>query len=179
MIVKTNIGALKQTRWYEYATRFVLGGLITAIAGLVANHWGPAAGGLFLAFPAICPAAATLVAKHEQKKKQKNGVPAGRRGEAGAAVESTGAIFGSAGLAVFAGLNWYLLGAGHPVLVLAVASLSWLSASVLFWAAWKFRRRLTMNAPFSAHAGRFTASETLAITARSRSAPVCRRAPDT
>jgi hypothetical protein len=33
--------------------RFVLGGLATIVARLIAEHWGPVVGGLFLAFPAM------------------------------------------------------------------------------------------------------------------------------
>jgi hypothetical protein len=50
--------------------RFVLGGLATIVAGLIAEHWGPVVGGLFLAFPAIFCATATLIEKHERERKQ-------------------------------------------------------------------------------------------------------------
>ena len=53
MIVKFKPSALRQTRWYEYLVRFVLGGAMTVIAGLIAARFGPVIGGLFLAFPAI------------------------------------------------------------------------------------------------------------------------------
>jgi hypothetical protein len=42
----------------------LLGGVVTVVAGLLAKHYGPVFGGLFLAFPAIFPASATLVDKH-------------------------------------------------------------------------------------------------------------------
>jgi hypothetical protein len=48
--------------------RFALGGFATVAAGLVADLWGPAAGGLFLAFPAIFCATATLIEKHERER---------------------------------------------------------------------------------------------------------------
>jgi hypothetical protein len=60
MIVKVKLEALRETKWYEYALRFVLGGLVTVGAGLIADIYGPATGGLFLAFPAIFCASATL-----------------------------------------------------------------------------------------------------------------------
>jgi len=47
--------------------------LVTAVAGIIANKFGPAIGGLFLAFPAIFPASATLIEKHEKEKKEKQG----------------------------------------------------------------------------------------------------------
>jgi Protein of unknown function (DUF3147) len=52
---------LKKAKPWEYVVRFFFGGLVTALAGLVAKVWGPVVGGLFLAFPAILPASLTLV----------------------------------------------------------------------------------------------------------------------
>jgi len=37
---------------------------MTVIAGLIAFRFGPVVGGLFLAFPAIFPASATLIERH-------------------------------------------------------------------------------------------------------------------
>ena len=36
MVVRVKWSALKQSRWYEYVLRFVLGGLATVMAGAVA-----------------------------------------------------------------------------------------------------------------------------------------------
>jgi hypothetical protein len=55
----------------------VLGGAITVIAGLIAAHFG----GLFLAFPAIFPASATLIEKHARERKRKAGLRGTRRGK--------------------------------------------------------------------------------------------------
>jgi Protein of unknown function (DUF3147) len=57
MVVRVKWSALKQSRWYECVLRFVLGGLATVMAGAVATFYGPAVGGLFLAFPAMALAA--------------------------------------------------------------------------------------------------------------------------
>jgi hypothetical protein len=73
MIVQFKLSALRQTRWHEYLVRFVLGGVITVIAGLIAARFGPVVGGLFLAFPAIFPASATLIEKHVRKRDQWTG----------------------------------------------------------------------------------------------------------
>jgi hypothetical protein len=68
-----NIGALAKTKWYEYPVRFAFGGAITVIAGTLASHFGPVLGGLFLAFPAIFPASATLAeVRHDAHKKWSN-----------------------------------------------------------------------------------------------------------
>jgi Protein of unknown function (DUF3147) len=63
MIVSVKWAALKQTHGYEYVVRFALGGLATVFAGVIAELFGPETGGLFLAFPAIFCASATLVEK--------------------------------------------------------------------------------------------------------------------
>src|SRR6201998_891044 len=73
MRASLNLSALYKTRWYEYAVRFFFGGTVTVVAGLVAKKYGPILGGLFLAFPAIFPASATLVEKHEREKKRQRG----------------------------------------------------------------------------------------------------------
>ena len=73
MLVKFEVSELRETRWYEYATRFLFGGAITAAAGIIAQKYGPTIGGLFLAFPAIFPASASLIEKHENEKKKRAG----------------------------------------------------------------------------------------------------------
>jgi len=71
MIVQLNPSALRETHWYEYLIRFALGGAVTVVAGLIAARFGPVVGGLFLAFPAIFPASATLIEKHVRRRKEK------------------------------------------------------------------------------------------------------------
>ena len=77
MIVSLGRSALRQTRWYEYLIKFVLGGAMTVVAGLIAARFGPVIGGLFLAFPAIFPASATLIEKHVRERKEKVGLSGG------------------------------------------------------------------------------------------------------
>src|SRR6201982_2679160 len=109
MRIEVNISVLKASRWYQLATRFCLGGLITAAAGIVAKEYGAAIGGLFLAFPAIFPAGATLIEKHEVKKKREIGRDGRRRGRNAAALDVLGASLGAAGLAAFAVVLWRFL----------------------------------------------------------------------
>ena len=101
MVVRVKPSALKQGHWYEYVVRFALGGVATVVAGVVANIWGPAAGGLFLAFPAIFCASATLIEKHEREEKEKKGLKGEERGKNAAALDAGGAGLGSAALAGF------------------------------------------------------------------------------
>ena len=65
MNVRIQLSALRETRWHDYLIRFVLGGLATVFTGVLASLFGPETGGLFLAFPAIFSASATLIEKHE------------------------------------------------------------------------------------------------------------------
>jgi len=129
---------LRKARPWEYVVRFLFGGVVTAATGAIAHGWGPAIGGLFLAFPAILPASLTLVEEHD--------------GRAEAADDARGACLGSIGLAAFALLTWGA--AGWPAAgVLAAATLVWLVVSTAAWAAWFGRRRRTGPARRSARRG--------------------------
>jgi|ERR1700719_3063504 len=133
MKVSANFSALKKTKWYEYAVRFLLGGSVTVVAGLLAKHYGPVFGGLFLAFPAIFPASATLVDKHERQKKQRAGIPKTMRGRQAAGLDAAGAALGSLGLATFAYIIWKLLPAGNVAMVFVMAVSAWLCVSCALW----------------------------------------------
>jgi hypothetical protein len=132
LIVRVKFSALRDSRWYEYLTRFVLGGLTTVGAGVIADAYGPAKGGLFLAFPAILCASATLVEKHERKRKEERGLAGRRRGIDAAALEASGAALGGIGLAGFAIAVW-LLAPGYGIFSLAIASLAWILIAVVSW----------------------------------------------
>jgi hypothetical protein len=101
MRVRINFSAAKQTKWHQYALRFAFGGVVTALTGLVAKIFGPEIGGLFLAFPAIFPASATLIEKHERKKKERAGLAGIKRGRTAAGIDAAGAAVGTIGLAIF------------------------------------------------------------------------------
>jgi len=118
--------ALREVKWHEYAIRFFLGGLITVATGLIANKFGPVVGGLFLAFPAIFPATATLIASHEKEKKQHAGRDA-------AALESRGTALSTIGLFAFGVIVWRLLPMHRAWLILTAAAGSWFAISVLVW----------------------------------------------
>lgn len=70
MRVQFNLAALGRSKWYEYVGRFAFGGAVTVLAGLIAKVYGPEIGGLFLALPAIFPATATLLEKHEKQRER-------------------------------------------------------------------------------------------------------------
>jgi hypothetical protein len=133
MRVHFEISALKATKWYEYALRFLFGGTITVVTGVLASHYGPVFGGLFLAFPAIFPAGATLVEKHEREKKQRAGIAGTIRGRDAAALDARGAAIGSIGLIGFAFTAWRLVPIWNGALALLAALVVWMTLSILIW----------------------------------------------
>lgn len=143
MLVHADFSALHRTRWHEYLIRFLFGGAITAATGLVGHIWGPGIAGLFLAFPAIFPAAATLIETHEKKRKHKLGLHGTRRGREAAALDASGAARGSSGLLAFGLLVWWLIPDHNAALVLGIAVVVWLVTATLCWKARHLGHRLS------------------------------------
>jgi hypothetical protein len=139
--IRLNLAALKQIKWHEYITRFLLGGAITVVTGLIAKHFGPVIGGLFLAFPAIFPSGATLIEKHEREKKHRAGIPHTMRGRLAAALEARGAAMGTLALAAFAALIWQLLPLYNAAVIFTGALLLWLALAILIWRIRKLSAR--------------------------------------
>src|SRR4051794_19649400 len=137
MVVHIKLSALKESQWHEYLVRFVLGGLATVFAGVVADIYGPETGGLFLALPAIFCASATLIEKHEIRRKREAGLSGERRGQMAAAVDSAGAALGAIGMLTFA-IVFSLTVETSIAAAFISASFAWLLISV---AAWYVRRK--------------------------------------
>jgi hypothetical protein len=137
--IELSSSSLREGRWYEYVVRFVLGGAATVFAGLVSSRFGASIGGLFLALPAIFCASATLIEKHEIRRR--------RRGEQAAALDAAGAALGALGMLVFAGVFWLLVERSVGG-AFAGASLAWLAVSV---AAWFVRRKARSSRSWPAH----------------------------
>jgi hypothetical protein len=133
MRVEANFSSLKQTNFREHLVRFVLGGAVTVAAGLIARRWGPVIGGLFLAFPAIFPAGATLIEQHEVKRKREMGLDGRRRGREAAALDALGAGFGAVGLAAFAVVLWRFLPRHSSWGTLGLAVVAWMVTSGMLW----------------------------------------------
>jgi hypothetical protein len=143
MRVSLDLQTLRDARWHQYALRFLLGGLVTVAAGLLAQEFGPAFGGLFLAFPAIFPAAATLIAQRERERKACHGLNGERRGRQAASIEAAGTVLGAIGLLCFALVVWKGLPHYPPLVVLPAAALLWLACSMALWWLQKKHKRLT------------------------------------
>ena len=133
MIVKLDLGSVRSTTWGEYATRFVFGGAVTLVAGLIADKFGPGVGGLFLAFPAIFPAGASLIEKKQRKKRRRAGMKGDNRGRLAAGVDAAGTAMGCLGLIGFAATAWKLLPYRALWESLALATGVWALVAVTVW----------------------------------------------
>jgi len=137
MIVQAKLESLKGIKLHEWAVRFFFGGAVCVAAGLIAKRFGPEIGGLFLAFPAIFPAGASMVEAHEKKHKARAGLDGTIRGRTVAGVDAAGAALGCSGLAGFATACWLGLPRFSTVFVLVAATVLW---AVLAAAAWFLRK---------------------------------------
>jgi hypothetical protein len=153
MMIQARISAIKGIRPHEWAVRFLFGGACCVAAGMIAQHFGPRIGGLFLAFPAIFPAGASLVAAHEKMHKARAGFNGTLRGRIVASIDAAGAAIGCIGLAGFATLCWLCLNGLRTWLVFVLASLAWMLLSAGFWLLRKSRllhkRPARASNPFS------------------------------
>jgi hypothetical protein len=130
--IRISPSSLRQGRWHEYLIRFGLGGTATVFTGLVSSCYGASIGGLFLALPAIFCASATLIEKHEIRRKREAGFAGERRGQGAAALEAAGAALGALGMLAFASV--FSLMVERSILVAFIgASLAWVVVSVAGW----------------------------------------------
>jgi hypothetical protein len=141
MLVKFDLASVHQTKWSEYATRFIFGGGVTMLAGLIADRFGPGIGGLFLAFPAIFPASASLIQAHQREKKEKAGLDGEKRGRIAAGIDAAGATIGCLGLGAFAVTTWKMLGRYQLWVTLTCATLAWIVLAGTGWFGRKRARR--------------------------------------
>lgn len=107
---------LKKLRAGELVVRFAFGAAISLVAGLVGLAAGARAGGMFLAFPAILPAALTMIERKEGRRQ--------------ALEDERGAAYGALGLIVFAVLCATLIVELTTTVTLLVALVAWAAAAV-------------------------------------------------
>jgi hypothetical protein len=136
--VSLSPSSLKEGRLHEYLIRFALGGATTVFTGFISSRCGASIGGLFLALPAIFCASATLIEKHEIRRKRKAGLDGRRRGEEAAALESAGTVLGAFGMLAFAVTFSLTVQDSIPTAFIA-ASLAWAIVSI---AGWCVRRKM-------------------------------------
>jgi hypothetical protein len=116
-----DLSKLSKIRPKDIAVRFCFGAAISLVAGLISLAFGATAGGMFLAFPAILPAALTLVEKKE--------------GTEAAIHDLDGTIIGAAAMGVFALVAGAGLRVASAALALPAALAAWLGASLLAYVA--------------------------------------------
>jgi len=133
MRVGVEFSKLREGTIGEYVERFLFGGVVTVIATLIANRYGPVIGGLFLAFPGIFPAAVSMTEKHARKRKAESGEHGTLFGRAEASVEAAGASAGALGLAAFGLTLWVGLREHKFPAMLILAMVVWLATSLVFW----------------------------------------------
>lgn len=150
-MIEIRLSALKDSKPHEYLVRFLFGGLCTVVAGLVAQRFGPAIGGLFLAFPAIFPAGASLIESHEKAKKREIGFDGTRRGRTAAGSDAAGAAIGCVGLILFGLAVWQLLTKVNTVTAIVIASVLWVIATPFLWEVRKQRFFTRMDRNLSTH----------------------------
>ena len=131
--VHVHLDGLKQTQPHEYVVRFVFGGATTLIAALIGRRFGAVVGGLFLAFPAIFPASATLIETHEKRRMAKAGQDGTLRGRLAASVDARGCSRGCVGLAGFALVVWKGIPSHNATMVIGLATVVWLVVSYVVW----------------------------------------------
>jgi hypothetical protein len=127
--VGADVPALLKPKWGALGVRFLFGALIALAAGLVGMRFGPNIGGLFLAFPAVLPAALTILEKDS--------------GKTAAEIDSLGAILGSFAMIAFAfAATITIVPLGGPPAVVAAWAV-WLAVAVaLFVTARRVLRAL-------------------------------------
>jgi hypothetical protein len=111
----------------EWFIRFAFGAGVSALAGIISEIWGPKAGGLFLAFPAILLASLTLVAKDE--------------GTHQAREDARGAALGATGLIGFAVMVATTARHGPVWATLVTATLAWVTISAMAYLVTVFAHR--------------------------------------
>jgi hypothetical protein len=133
MMVQAKLASLKGIAFHEWALRFFFGGAVCVAAGLIARRFGPGIGGLFLAFPAIFPAGASMVEAHEKKHKVHAGFDGTNRGRTVAGLDAAGAALGCIGLTGFALTCWICLARFSTAATFALAILAWITLSITAW----------------------------------------------
>jgi hypothetical protein len=114
-----DLAELRTVNPAELLMRFAFGAATSVVAGLAGSLVGTVAGGLLLAFPAVLPAAATLVEQRE--------------GNDAAVHDVGGATFGAVGLIAFAAVSTTLFPRTSAPLALLAALAAWIVVSLTLY----------------------------------------------
>jgi hypothetical protein len=109
-------GRLREVRPRDLLVRFAFGATTSVLSALVSLEFGPRAGGVLLAFPAILAASVTLIARKEGPEEARE--------------DARGAVIGAIGLGCFAAVGALLFGRLPGAAVLALAGGAWTLAAI-------------------------------------------------
>jgi hypothetical protein len=132
MQILLSTSSLSDGRWYEYLIRFALGGAATVLTGLVSSEFGASIGGLFLALPVIFCASATLIERHEIRRKRDMGGRGECRGRKAAALDAVGATLGSVAMVAFA-MVFLAVSPYGAVAAFLCSAIVWILTAVSLW----------------------------------------------
>lgn len=118
---RLDLGKVAHTERKQLLYRFGAGALTSIAAGAVTLAFGNRVGGIFLAFPAILAASLTLIEEEEAAVDARE--------------DARGATVGGAALALFAAVAATALGHLAGALALLGATVAWLAAALLGYAA--------------------------------------------
>jgi phosphotransferase system glucose/maltose/N-acetylglucosamine-specific IIC component len=118
---------LHDVRARDLLIRFAFGAATSIVAGIVTLLFGPRAGGVLLAFPALLAASLTLIEEEESPEDARE--------------DARGAVLGAVALTVFAVVVALTVTRVLPGLALLFASLAWLVVAVgAYLTVWGRRR---------------------------------------
>jgi predicted membrane protein len=122
---------LREVRLHSLAVRFAFGAAVSLLAGLVTVLFGPRAGGVWLAFPAILPAGLTLIERREGRREADRGV--------------RGSVLGAIGMVAFAVTVYVMVPLAGRLAALLAALLVWLVVTLGLYLGLRalLRRRAT------------------------------------
>jgi hypothetical protein len=126
--VSLSARGITDTPLHALGIRFVAGAATSVVAGVVTLVFGPRAGGIFLAFPAILAASLTLVKEQEDGHEVRE--------------DSRGAVLGGAAMLTFAAVAALTLDAAPGAVALVLASATWAAVALGGYAlVWRRRGR--------------------------------------
>jgi hypothetical protein len=109
-------GRLREVRPRELLVRFAFGASTSVLSAFVSLEFGPRAGGVLLALPAILAASVTLIGRKDGPEEAREG--------------ARGAVVGAIGLGCFAAVGALLFGRLPGAAVLALAGGVWTLAAM-------------------------------------------------
>jgi hypothetical protein len=131
--IGVQLGGACEIRARDLLVRALFGATTSAVAAGVTIAFGPRAGGVFLAFPAILAATVTLIGDEDTAREARE--------------DARGAIVGAAALMVFAAVAVGLFGVLPGGYVLGLAAATWMLVAIgTYWAVWS-RRRSARRSP--------------------------------